>query len=372
MSMREDTLAILHYEDHKRFPLVHFGYWPETIQKWQQEGHLTLEEASDVYDGSVNETALSSKLGFDFNWNTVFGGNTGLLPSFERKILEESADGHQKVLDENGAVVLVKPGTVSIPSEIDHLLKDRDSWEKHYKHRLKMTTERISEKALEKFSDISSREIPVGIFCGSLYGNIRNYLGIEGACYLQADDEELFDEIINTNAQMQFEVAKAVLKTGALPDYGHFWEDICFKNGPLINPKVFAEKVGPWYRKFTDLLSGYGVDLISVDCDGMIDSLIPTWLENGVNVMFPIEVGTWGASIAPWREKYGRQIRGVGGMNKTVFARDFKSVDEEVERLIGLIDMGGYIPCPDHRIAPDAIWDNVQYYCERLRRAVDR
>ncbi len=84
--------------------------------------------------------------------------------------------------------------------------------------------------------------------------------------------------------------------------------------------------------------------------------------------MFPIEVGIWNASLTPWREKYGKQIRGVGGMNKTVFARDFKAIDEEIEHLKTIIELGGYIPCPDHRIAPDAIWENVQYYCDRLNK----
>ena len=104
-----------------------------------------------------------------------------------------------------------------------------------------------------------------------------------------------------------------------------------------------------------------------MDCDGCIDRLIPTWLENGVNTMFPIEVGTWKASIAPWRERYGRELRGVGGMDKTVFSRDYKAVDAEIERLRPLIELGGYLPCPDHRIAPDAKFENVQYYCDRMQ-----
>jgi uroporphyrinogen decarboxylase len=83
--------------------------------------------------------------------------------------------------------------------------------------------------------------------------------------------------------------------------------------------------------------------------------------------MFPIEVGTWNGNIAPWREKYGKELRGVGGMNKTVFARDRAAVDGEIERLKPLVELGGYIPCPDHRIAPDAEWDLVRHYCERMR-----
>ena len=78
-------------------------------------------------------------------------------------------------------------------------------------------------------------------------------------------------------------------------------------------------------------------------------------------------MGTWEASIAPWRAQYGKDLRGVGGMDKRVFSQDRAAVDAEIERLRPLVDLGGYIPCPDHRIAPDAKWENVQYYCDRIR-----
>ena len=110
-----------------------------------------------------------------------------------------------------------------------------------------------------------------------------------------------------------------------------------------------------------------GIDIVSLDCDGCIDKLVPVWLENGVNTMFPIEVGTWGASIEPWRKQYGKSLRGIGGMDKRVFAGDYSDVDREVERLRRLVDLGGYLPCPDHRIAPDAKWENVQYYVDKMQ-----
>ena len=131
---------------------------------------------------------------------------------------------------------------------------------------------------------------------------------------------------------------------------------------PLVHFGFWEETIEKWRRE------GYGLDIISLDCDGLIDSLLPIWLENGVNTMFPIEVGTWNASIRPWREQYGRELRGVGGMNKTVFAYDYAAIDAEVDRLVSLVELGGYIPCPDHRIAPDAKWENVQYYCEQMRK----
>ena len=151
-------------------------------------------------------------------------------------------------------------------------------------------------------------------------------------------------------------------------DSAHYWEDICYKQGPLVNPKVFSALVGPHYKRMTDLFKAYGIDIVSLDCDGKIDLLLPIWLENGVNTMFPIEVGTWNASIAPLRAQSGRELRGGGGMDKRVFAKDRQAVEQEIERLKALVDLGGYIPCPDHRIAPDARFELVAYYCELFRR----
>ena len=206
-----------------------------------------------------------------------------------------------------------------------------------------------------------------GLSCGSLFGYVRNVLGVVGASYLMAEDPVLFDEIIDTYGELSYRCVKRAFDTGAQFDFAHFWEDICFKNGPLVIPSVFAEKVGPHYKRITDLCREHGTNIISLDCDGCIDALLPIWLENGVNTMFPIEVGTWNASIAPWRETYGKELRGVGGMNKTAFSQDRAAIDAEVGRLMSLVDLGGYLPCPDHRIAPDAEWDNVRYYADRIR-----
>ncbi|MGL6175250.1 MAG: uroporphyrinogen decarboxylase family protein [Cellulosilyticaceae bacterium] len=368
MNNRERVKAILHYQNYDRMPVVHFGYWYETLEKWYHEGHITEAEWKGQGDGNEIDKQIANKLGFDFNWQTMTGGNAGLYPHFERTVIEELTDGSKKVMNYCGVIELEKPGIISIPQEFDHTLKDRKSWENYFLPKLKYTGERINFNTLEQIKKSEKdRENPLGLHCGSLFGEFRNWVGVEGASYMYADDEELFEEILHTIGELSYEVVKNVLSSGTKFDFAHFWEDICFKNGPLVIPTVFDEKVGPYYRKITDLLKENGIEIISLDCDGMIDSLIPTWLENGINTMFPIEVGTWEASIKPWREKYGKTIRGVGGMNKNIFARDYRAIDKEVERLKSLIALGGYIPCPDHRIPPDAKWENVQYYCEKMR-----
>jgi uroporphyrinogen decarboxylase len=382
----ERVEAILNYKNYDMMPVVHFGFWRETLLKWADEGHITQAEANDWSDGTPTDFRLTAKLGFDFNWYNCFVPDTYLCPPFEVEILEELPDGTQKVLNGSGVIVLQKKDIVSIPAEIDHLLKSRKEWESHYLKRLQFNIDRVTSATVnigaktalfdkggvELLKDISLREVPLGLHCGSLLGQIRNWVGVEGLSYLYVDDEKLFKEIIDTVGELSYKCVEAILASGARFDFGHFWEDICCKSGPLVAPRVFDEYVGPHYKRISDLLKKYQIEIVSVDCDGLIDSLIPTWLNNGVNTMFPIEVGTWDASIGPWRDKYGRQIRGVGGMNKLIFALDYQAIDAEVERLHSLVEMGGFIPCPDHRIAPDAKWDNVRYYCDKMKKTFDK
>ena len=368
MTNRERAMNILHYKPADRMPAVHFGYWEELLAEWADQKKIPKELAEHNYDGSEKDRELDKLIGWDFNWSTQVGMQKGLYPEFEFKVLEELPDGSQRVQNSVGLIERIKPGIASIPSEDDYQLKDREAFETLYKPKMQYMPERIDFEFYKHFNETRLQDRPVGLSIGSVLGDIRNMTSVVGMSYLIYDeDEELFADIVDTYAEMQYKCVEAVLETGAKFDYAHFWEDICFKNGPLVIPDVFRELAGPHYRRISQLAADHGIDIISLDCDGKIDTLVPVWVENGVNTMFPIEVGTWDASIAPWREKYGRTVRGVGGMNKTVFAQDYAAVDREIERLKPLMALGGYIPCPDHRIPPDAIFENVQYYCDKLQ-----
>ena len=366
MNVRERMLNCLRYKPYGAMPVIHFGFWGETLQKWAEEGHITADEANKWGDGNEFDFSIGRKLGFDSNWSACVGISGGLHPCFETKTLEELPDGSRKVMNGDGVVILQSPDAGSIPAEIEHTLVDRASWERHYLPRLRYEAARLPK--VDKIPPPEKRETPLGIHCGSYFGMLRNWVGVIGAAYIQADDEKLFDEMIDTTCELSYRLVEETLATGVKFDFAHMWEDICFKNGPLIAPDVFAAKIGPHYKKLTTLLARHGIDLVSLDCDGKIDALLPIWFENGVNTMFPIEVGTWRASIEPWRRQYGKGLRGVGGMDKVVFAQDAKAINAEIERLKPLVALGGFIPCPDHRLPPDAKWDNVRYYCDRMRK----
>ncbi|MBQ6118829.1 MAG: hypothetical protein IJK98_06320 [Clostridia bacterium] len=368
MTNRERAMNILHYRPADRMPAVHFGYWGELLTEWADQGKIPRELAENNWDGSEKDRELDRLIGWDFNWSRTAGANNGLMPGFENKVLEVLPDGSRRVQSWTGVIERVKPGVTSIPSEDDYLLKDREAFETLYRPKMQFSPERVDLEYFRRFNETRDWDRPIGLHLGSVLGSIRDMTSVVGMSYLLYDeDEDLFADIVDTYAEMQYQCAKAILETGAKFDFAHYWEDICFKNGPLLSPEMFDELCAKHYKKRNDLCHEYGIDVISLDCDGVTEKLLPTWFENGVNTMFPIEIGVWGDQFEPARKKFGRGMLGVGGMDKTALRKGKAAVDAEIERLKRLSAMGGFLPCPDHRLMPGTKFELVQYYAEKIK-----
>ena len=53
---------------------------------------------------------------------------------------------------------------------------------------------------------------------------------------------------------------------------------------------------------------------------------------------------------------------------KVVYTVKDEAVDAEIERIKRLAAMGGFIPCPDHRLMPGTKFELVQYYAEEIKK----
>lgn len=367
MTNRERMRHILHGEPVDRLPAVHFGYWIELLEEWAAQGVIPTELVKAWDDGNEADFELDKRIGWDFNWQTMAGGNTSLNPPFEEKVLEILPDGFKRVQNTMGLIERVRDGAGSIPAEDDWLLKDQESFERLYRPKMQYSPDRVNVGALKARREACA-DRPLGLHLGSVLGEIRNMLSVVGMSYLMYDEPELFAEIVDTYADLQYRCAEAALASGVTFDFAHYWEDICFRNGPLVAPDLFEEICGKHYRKRNALCQKYGIDLISLDCDGVIGRLVPTWFKNGVNVMFPLEVGVWGDQFVALREQYGPGLKGVGGFDKTCLRLDKAAVDRELERMKRLVGLGGFLPCPDHRLMPGTRFDLVCYYAEEIKK----
>ncbi len=366
MNDRQRFLATMHYQPRDRSPICDFGFWTETIDEWKKQGL----PANVVYQKApgAREKNTDQFFGMDAYCGGP-GGHVDLMPGFETRVIEDRGD-HEVVQQADGVRVLRKKYMGSIPHHESHLLVDRQSWNEHYKWRLDPDDPRRYPQNWDEAKKIwrdSNRAHCVTLWCGSMYGRLRDWMGIEGISYAVYDDPALFEEMVTTCADCVVGVLQRVLKTGANFDGAQMWEDMCYSGGPLLSPAHFKQYLVPQYRRITDLLRAHGVDVIWVDCDGKIDEFIPLWLDAGINCMFPIEIGTWGADPVKFRKQYGKNLLMMGGFDKHIMARSPAEIRKEVERLNPLVEEGGFIGFADHRVPPDVSLENYMYYLRCVR-----
>ena len=362
MTDRDRFLATMHYQSRDRVPLCDFGFWDETIVFWHEQGLPTW------VTGGHDTRQTSVFFGMD-----SFGGgpwvNLGLFPTFESKVIEDRGD-HELAQQPDGVIVLRKKFMGSIPEHHGHLLTDRASWEQHYKPRLNPDTpgREIDWTEAGKIWSDPDCPFPKMNFGGSLFGCLRDWMGMENISYLVYDDPGLFAEMVQTLGDLYVEVHRRAFAHGARWDVCLMWEDMCYNNGPLLPPALFQKYLVPQYRRITSQLRQHGCDITLVDCDGKIDDLIPLWLGAGVNCMFPIEIGTWGADPVKYRKQYGKDLLLMGGFDKHILAKTPRDIEREVHRLTPLVEEGGFIPFCDHRVPPDVSLANYLFYLETARK----
>ena len=352
MTTRQLWRNIMDYGPFDRLPVIHWRGWPETRERWIREG-LPADADEHAYFDAVPL------------WANI-GVNVSLFPAFEREVLEET-DEYVIVRQEDGAVCQDWKHRSCIPRFIDHTLKTAADWPE-YKKRLQPEAGRIPDDLLERARRAEASGLPVRLECGSMMGWIRNWMGVENMCYLLYDAPQVYADMVATLSDLVCWGLDQVCPLLHSPaDIGHGWEDICFRTGPLVSPDLFDRYVAPGYRKIRAKLQQYGTGLFSIDSDGMVEPLVGHWLEAGVNVQFPVEIGAWNADPHALRRRFGKELRIIGGFNKLALERGRAAIDAEIARRLPLVEEGGFILLPDHLIQPGVPLADYRYYLDRVR-----
>jgi uroporphyrinogen decarboxylase len=364
MNTRDRFTATMHYRPRDRAPIADFGFWDETIPIWHEQG---LPE--EVFFSSDSSNTVDF-FGMDFGIDSVgIEVESGLCPEFEERILEDH--GNRILLQQADGVIVERDRFMSsIPKPVSHTLTDRDSWRKYFVPRLNPETpERFPPDWAERVAcwKDPQRERILALPGGSLYGWLRNWMGMEKLSLTVYDDPAFFGEMITTVADCIVAVLEKAFASGVRFDACGMWEDMAYNAGPLLNPRHFRKYMMPHYRRITDLCHRHDVDVIWVDCDGKIDLLLPLWLEAGVNCMFPLEVGTWGADPVQFRQQYGKDLLMMGGFDKHILAQSTGAIEREILRLAPLVEQGGFIGFCDHRVPPDVPYQNYLFYLQKVR-----
>jgi len=332
------------------------GFWSSTVARWRTEG-LPEDQSPEQYFGITPRPGLPVVSGFCSNpyW-----------PAFEEVTIEETEtariwrDG-QGILkrDRKDSVEL------SMPQFLEFPVKARCDWEE-IKFRLDPSSPGRYPDWQKMHEQFDNREYPLGLYITGAYGFPRNLMGEERLAYTYYDDPELIRDMEETWMRFYVELAERVCRNFQV-DYVMLWEDMAFKNGPLISPRMFKEFMSPYYKEVVGQFKRLHVPCVMVDSDGDNRPILDLFVETGIDAFLPFEIA---ANMEPLeiREKYPNLVI-MGGIDKRALAKDKAAIEHEVMRKAPkMLEVGGYIPGVDHSVPHDVPFENYAHYTELIRK----
>ncbi len=382
MNARERFVAIMAFQKPDRHLNWEMGYWVETLERWYGEGlerrhglHKEFVPGEGVRGESVPHDDTSTVKARDRDVHEQLGLdpalvslaiNCGFQPPFAAAVVDET-DDFRVIQDEYGVRKMVNKRAASVPRCLAFPVSCRDDFERLKAERFpRDLASRVPADWPARVAAYGERDHPLAL--GGLpygfFGFPRLLMGEEALFLGYYDQPDLIRDILSFTTDLWIDLWEQALSVVSV-DCTHFWEDMAYRNGPLISPALFREFMMPCYRKITSFLKARGVSTILVDTDGNLDELIPLFLEAGVTGLYPMEVQA-GNDLAAIRKRYPR-LQMMGGIDKKKVALGRPAVDCELEAIPFLLRSGGYIAHLDHLAPPDISWSDFCYYRERLR-----
>ena len=289
--------------------------------------------------------------------------NTGRLGGFTPEVLEET-DTVIISRDEYGRTMKLNKGVATLPLPLDHPVKTMDDWLKikpwyqFSEARFGADWERVAREHLA-----AGRVVTVSIPGG--FDEPRQLMGEAALCMAYYDTPELIHDMLATMGETAFRVLERVSATVQV-DMLSVHEDMAGKSGPLVGPKQIRDFIAPYYRRVWDMLAERGVRLFDQDSDGNMDSVIPAFLEAGVNCMHPMEPAA-GMDIVKIREQYGTRLAFYGGIDKHVIRRSKEEIEAELAyKIPPMLATGGCVLALDHRIPNGTPLENYKFYVDKV------
>jgi hypothetical protein len=348
---RERFNRQMHYAPVDRCFNMEFGYWDDNYTLWPL-----------FRDNSVTNEADANAF-FSFDRLESITGNIWIHPTFAGTLVEER-ETTKIILDENGVLAEVpKDQHSTIPHFLRASVGTPKDWERVKAERFRRDDPaRQADIAALKSLHPAGRDYPLGVYCGSMIGKVRDMLTFEGLAYAIYDYPAMVEDMVETACQLAEDFLDQVLPHFDF-DFASGWEDICYKAGPIVSPRFFRQVVMPRYQRISRRLRAAGIDLWYTDCDGDVRPLLPALMDGGINCLFPFEVNGC-AHPAELLNQYGQALRIMGGVDKIELGKGQAAIAAYLDTLVPLVKRGGYIPFCDHRCPPNVDPADYLYYLD--------
>ncbi|MCP4165252.1 MAG: hypothetical protein GY759_05075 [Chloroflexi bacterium] len=338
--------------------------WNSTMRRWRGEGMpAEIQKPEDLW------TYFDSDL---LPIQAVVPANTGPCPKIEATVLSED-ENSVTFVDSWGIKRRDLKHMESMSQFLEHPVRSREDWEAFKASYLDPDhPDRLTGNWLERCRNWHSQGYPIQLCWypdAGIFGPYRWLLGDEEALLGFYTMPDLAHDIMDHMTTLYLGVFEKVVSDIEV-DIIHYWEDHCYRGGPLMSPSTWEEFMAPNYRRIKAFADRHQIAVLSVDTDGNPDLITPAMIKTGVNFLYPMEVAA-GCDVNEWRRKYPK-LAIMGGIDKRALSQGRREIDQELARIRPALDQGRYIPSLDHLIPDDVPWDNYCYFAERLRDVVGK
>lgn len=353
MNSREMFLKIMKYQQVKRIPVVALEpYENECIKSWHQQGLPSDLMPEDFLD---MDRIVSDVVSFY------------PIPPYEKKILYED---NEIIIDVDYMGCVAKRrkeapdmyyGYIKFP------INNETDWIE-YKKRFLYTnpTQRYVKDFNLLINELNSSEYPIGLNIFPFLFRLGFYtLGMDNFMLSFYDKPTLIHEMFSFWCDFIIETIKPILSQVQF-DFVTFNEDLAYKNGPFISVDTYEKFWLPYQDEVISELNKHDIPVICLWTAGNIFQLIPTLIDHGFNCIWPCERNA-GMDPIILRKTFGKSLRLGGGISKESLIAGKNAIDSEVDRILPLIEEGGYVPAIDDMVPPEVTFENYRYYVEKMR-----
>jgi hypothetical protein len=351
MTARERFNNQMHYRAVDRCFSMEFGYWDENFTEW------------DIFANNGIRSNDEADIFFSFDRFAIVSARHWMHPVFPGSVVSESATT-KIIMNQDGLLAEVPLSRhESIPHYIKASIRTPEDWKRAKADRFRRDdpARRVDVAAI-LLTHPPDREYPLGVDCGSMIGRIRDVLTLEGLAYAVYDYPDMVEDMVETCCLLVEDFLDQVLGRISF-DFASGWEDIAFKNGPIVSVDFFRRVILPRYKRIGAKLHAAGIDLWYTDCDGDVRPLLPLFLEGGINCLLPFEVNSC-THPKVLLDEYGKDLRILGGVDKMELARGPAAIRKYLDSLVPIVARGGYIPFCDHRCPPNVKPVDYLYYLD--------
>ncbi len=281
--------------------------------------------------GSV---AAAVKMGYDAIW--VF-----YLPTWRYLNSREVRDIYGRMweadLDSRGNLKspMYRKGLITSP-------EDWRAWPKEDIFRLPALYNRIFRRLQREYGD---RIFMFASFSAGLFELSWQCMGFERFVMAARKEREFIERMVRFYADLYSLIIEAVADAG-IPGV-IYSDDLAYRSGPMLSPKLYEEIFGEAYRRIVDTAHGQGMKIVMHSCGNVYD-LLEWFVDCGFDGVHALEP-TAGVDLAKVKEMVGDRICLVGNMDVTHVLVDAgrEEVKEAVRRSISAAGAGGgYIIAP--------------------------